>query len=258
VTPFARRYGPWALVAGASEGIGAAFATALARRGLDLVLVARRAEPLSALAASLPVATVEVTADLATPGGLDAVVAAGAEREVGLVVCNAAYSAIGQFLTLDPAQTRRAVDLNCWAPLALAHAYLPAMVRRGRGGLVVMSSVAGQQGAPSIAVYAATKAFGAVLAEGLWAELRGTGVDVLACVAGAVRTPGLARAMRHEAPGTVGPDLVAEAALRALGRRPRTVPGALMKVSSALVTRVLPRRAAITLIGRSTTGLSSG
>ena len=169
---FAQRYGAWAVVAGASEGIGAAFARALAGRGLNLVLVARRAEPLAELAGSLPVRTVTVAADLSTSEGVDAVLAATEDLEVGLVVCNAAYSPIGPFIDTDPALTHRALRLNCAAPLALAHAYLPVMALRRRGGFVIMSSLAGAQGSPGIAVYAATKAFGAVLAEGLWEECR--------------------------------------------------------------------------------------
>ena len=254
---FSQRYGPWALVAGASEGIGAAFATALAGRGLDLVLVARRAEPLAALAGRLPVRTVTVSADLATAAGLAAVEEATAGLDVGLVVVNAAYSPIGPFVELTAAQAERTLDLNCRAPLLLAHRYLPPMAARGRGGFVVMSSLAGMQGAPGITAYAATKAFGAVLAEGLWAELRPRGVDVLACVAGAVATPGLGAAMARGAPGTVDPDEVAGAALRALGRRPRTVPGALMRVSSALLSRVLPRRTAISIFARASRDLAA-
>jgi uncharacterized protein len=248
VTGFCQRYGPWALVAGASEGIGAAFTTALAERGLDLVLVARRPEPLTILADRLPVRTLTVAADLATTAGLAAVAEAPRDLEVGLVVVNAAYSPIGRLIDQDPAQTQRALDLNCRAPLVLAHRHLPAMAARGRGGLIIMSSLAGLQGTPSLATYAATKAFGAVLAEGLWAELRGSGVDVLACVAGAVATPGLDATMSRPAPGTLLPERVAEAALRALGRRPRTVPGALMRISAVLMTRLLPRQAAIALI----------
>jgi short-subunit dehydrogenase len=248
VTGFCQRYGPWALVAGASEGIGAAFTTALAERGLDLVLVARRPEPLTILADRLPVRTLTVAADLATTAGLAAVEEATRDLEVGLVVVNAAYSPIGRLIDQDPAQTQRALDLNCRAPLVLAHRHLPAMAARGRGGLIIMSSLAGLQGTPSLATYAATKAFGAVLAEGLWAELRGSGVDVLACVAGAVATPGLDATMSRPAPGTLLPERVAEAALRALGRRPRTVPGALMRISAVLMTRLLPRQAAIALI----------
>jgi uncharacterized protein len=245
---FTARYGPWALVAGASEGIGAAFATALAGRGVRPILVARRPGPLAMLAARLPVESQQLIADLSTAEGLGAVLDAADRREVGLVVCNAAYAPTGPFLSLTPAHAQRVVDLNCRAPLALASHLLPAMVRRGRGGFIVVSSLAGDQGSPRIVTYAASKAFGAVLAEGLWAELRGAGVDVLACVAGAVRTPGYDRTMRRRPPGTVSPETVAEAALRALGRGPRTVPGALMRLTSPVVAR-LPRRAAIRLIG---------
>jgi hypothetical protein len=253
---FADRYGPWALVAGASAGLGAAFARSLAARGLDLVLVARRRQPLVEVAQSLPTRTVPVVADLSTRTGIDAVIAACAERPVGLVVANAAYSPIGSFVRMPAEETLRALDLNCRAPLLLAHHFVPEMVARGRGGLVIMSSLSGLQGSPSISVYAATKAFGAVLAEGLWAELRGTGVDVVACVAGAVATPGLAQAKAHPAPGTLPPERVAEAALRALGRGPRVVPGLAMRLSAAVMSR-LPRRAAIRIIARASRDLAA-
>jgi short-subunit dehydrogenase len=253
---FADRYGPWALVAGASEGLGAAFARALAGRGLNLILVARRHEPLEALAADLPTRTITVSADLATMDGIAQVVEAAAGLDVGLVVANAAYSPIGRFIEMDPELTRRAMDLNCRAPLELAHRFLPAMAARGRGGFIVMSSLAGMQGSPPISVYAATKAFGAILAEGLWAELRGTGVDVLTCVAGAVATPGLVGATSRPAPGTLTPDEVAGAALRGLGRGPRTVPGLTMRLSSALMSRLLPRRTAIAVISRASRDLT--
>ena len=112
MTVFGRRYGPWALVAGALEGIGAAFATALAERGLDLVLVARRPGPLTALADRLPVHTVTVAADLSTETGLATVEQATHNLEVGLVVVNAAYSPIGRLIDQDPAQTQRALTLS--------------------------------------------------------------------------------------------------------------------------------------------------
>jgi short-subunit dehydrogenase len=248
------RYGPWALVAGASEGIGAAFARALAGHGLNLVLVARR--PVDALAATLGVETVGVRADLATEEGVRATMDATSGREIGLVVANAAYSPIGPFVAADSAESLRALDLNCRAPLLLAHHLLPAMAARGRGGFILMSSLAGQQGSRNLATYAATKAFGAILAESLWAELRPRGVDVLACVAGAVSTPGLARAKATTAPGTRTPEQVVDAALRALGRGPRVVPGPLMRVSSAVMSRLLPRRTAIHVIARASRDVS--
>ncbi|HKT03244.1 MAG TPA: SDR family NAD(P)-dependent oxidoreductase [Rugosimonospora sp.] len=253
---FADRYGAWAVVAGASEGIGAAYATALVRRGVHVVLVARRAEPLAALADSLPGQARTVAADLSTMDGLERVYAATEDLQVGLVVCNAAYAPMGPLLDTDPADTSRAVDVNCRAPLLLAHRYLPGMAERGRGGFIIMSSLAGMQGVASLTTYAATKAYGTVLAEGLWAELRPRGVDVLACLAGAVSTPGYEAAMSRPAPGTVTPEVVAETALRSLGRGPRVVPGALMRFSAPVMSRLLPRRTAITLMGRSSQGLS--
>ncbi len=253
-------YGPWAVIAGASEGIGAAFATALAHGGVNVVLAARRPEPLDALAARLRadhgVEALTVTADLATVDGVDALVAACSAVDVGLLVTNAAFAPIGRFLDRDEADLVRAVELNAVTLVRLAHRFLPAMVQRGRGGLVVMSSLAGQQGSPGIATYAATKAFGAVLAEGLWAELRGTGADVVACIAGAVLTPGLEQAKQRRAPGTVAADVVAAAALDALGHGPRTVPGRLMRMSSVLTSRLMPKRAAIALIAKASADLT--
>jgi uncharacterized protein len=243
-----RKYGPWALIAGASEGIGAAFARSLSAQGLNVVLVARRREPLTALASALPGQSRVISCDLATD--LAQLYAETADLEVGLVVANAAYSPIGVFTETPEEDLHRALDLNCRAPMLLARHYLPGMVARGRGGLIVMSSLAGSQGSPGIAAYAGTKAFDAVFAESLWGEVRGTGVDVLTCVAGAVSTPGLASATAKAAPGTVTPEVVVAAALRALGKRPRVVPGSLMRFSSVLMSRVLPRRTAITVMGR--------
>jgi short-subunit dehydrogenase len=255
MTDFVDRYGPWALVAGASEGIGAAFATALAGHGISLVLVARRPEPLAELASRLTVRTVQVATDLSTVEGLASVYASTVDKEIGLVVCNAAYAPVGAFLDLRESQLDAIVDLNCRAPAQLARHYLPSMVERGRGGLVVMSSLSGNQGSPGLAAYAASKAFGAVLAEGLWAESRGTGVDVVTCVAGAVSTPGLGRVATRPAPGTVTPEAVAARALSALGHGPRAVPGALMRFSAPLMSRLLPKKTAIGVMGRAAKGL---
>lgn len=257
MTAFAERYGPWALVAGASVGLGAAYATELSRRGCDVVLVARRAEQLAALAASLPTRTVTVVADLGTPEGLAAVRAATAELEIGVVVANATVFPTGPFVTTPADRTAAAVDLNVRAPLWLAHEYLPAMAGRGRGGFVVMSSLASIQGSPGISVYAATKAFGVNLAEGLWAELAGSGVDVVTCVAGPISTPSMAAANVKPGPGTRTPEQVAVAALDALGRGPRVVPGALMRVTAAVMSR-LPRRTAVRVIARSARDLPAG
>ncbi len=237
-------------MAGASEGIGAAFASALAGRGVSLVLVARRPSALDAFASSLTVPTVTVAADLGA--GPTRVFEATASLEVGLVVANAAYAPSGPFVDLPSDDVHRVVAVNCDALVGLANHYLPPMVARRRGGLIVMSSASGLQGGPLLSAYAASKSFGATLAEGLWWEMRPHGVDVLTCVAGAVSTPSLGRASQRPAPGTVTPSAVASAALAGLGKGPRVVPGAFMRMSTALMARLMPRRVAIGVMARAT------
>ncbi|HEX9050399.1 MAG TPA: SDR family NAD(P)-dependent oxidoreductase [Anaeromyxobacter sp.] len=256
MTPFRERYGPWALVAGASAGLGEAFARRLAARGLNLVLVARRAAALEVLAADLRrahgVEARPAPIDLADPGAGAAAIRAAAGLEVGLLVYNAAHSAIGPFLERPIEEHLRVVDVNCRGPLVLAHGLGGAMAARGRGGILLMTSLAASQGNPLLASYAASKAFDLVLAEGLWAELRGRGVDVLACRAGATRTPGYAASRPRRSVPLMEADDVARGALAALGRRPSTVTGALNRVAAFAFARLLPRRTSIQIMGRAT------
>ena len=254
MSPFAERYGPWALVAGASAGLGASFARALAARGLNLVLLARRLEVLEALGAALRERHgVEVRAravDLARPDLRDAVEEAAAGIDVGLLVYNAAHSAIGPFLDARLEEHLRVLDVNCRGPLVLAHALGARMAHRGHGGILLMSSISGSQGGPLLASYAASKAFDGVLAEGLWEELRARGVDVVACRAGATRTPGYAASRPKATVSLMEPDAVAERALEGLGRGPSVVPGAVNRLASFAFERLLPRRAAIRVMAR--------
>jgi short-subunit dehydrogenase len=254
---FRAKYGPWALVAGASEGIGAAFAEELAGRGLHLVLLARRIHPLEEAAQRIRAAHgVEVRAepvDLGAPSMLDDVRRATDGLEVGLVVYNAASALIGPFLDQPLADKLRILDVNCRGPVILADELGRAMARRGRGGIVLMSSLAGAQGTALVATYAATKAFNLVLAESLWDELREHGVDVLACRAGATRTPTFERS--NSAPGPaplMDPQPVAAAALAALGKGPSMVPGAANRAVAFFMQRVMPRKAAVTIMGSAT------
>jgi short-subunit dehydrogenase len=122
---------------------------------------------------------------------------------------------------------------------------------------VLMSSMAGNQGTARIAAYAASKAFNRVLAEGLWEELAPRGIDVIACCAGAVRTPGYANTAGRDAPGTLDADRVAERTLAALGRGPIVIPGFVNRLAAALMGRILPRRAAIRIMAGTTRRLSS-
>jgi short-subunit dehydrogenase len=243
-------------VAGASEGLGAAFAEALAGRGLHLLLLARRAEPLERLAEGLRARHgVEVRAlplDLSRSDLAEAVATACAGLEVGLLVYDAAASAIGPFLDRPVADHLRVLDVNCRGPVLLGHLLGGAMARRGRGGLLFMASLAGGQGNPWLASYAASKAFEIVLAEGLWAELRERGVDVLACRAGATLTPAFQATRPRAQVPTMSPEAVVAEALDALGHGPTVVAGGLNRLAAFLMGRLLPRRAAIGIMERAT------
>jgi len=252
--PFTEKYGPWAIVAGGSEGLGAAFAAQIASRGVNLVLVARRPAPLEQTAKRLTeehgVEVRAVAADLAATAALGAITTAAAGKEIGLVVANAALAPAGAFLGTAPDELTATVDLNCRSSMLLARAFAPAMAERGRGGMIFVSSLAGMQGVPGLAAYSATKAFLISLGESLWAELRPAGVDVLTVAAGAVQTPGYEQAARRHAPGTTSPEVVAAAAMRALGHGFRVVPGNLNKVSAFALQRLTPRRTAIAVFGK--------
>lgn len=256
---FHKRYGPWAVVAGASEGLGRAFATELARRGLNVLLVARREPALLETAAVLRgahgVEVVALALDMAQSDAVERIAAAVGDREVGLVVANAAYVPIGRFADIDPADLDKAVAVNCRSTMRLARQFLPPMAARGRGGMVVMGSMAGMQGTPMLATYAATKAFGLVLAEGLWHEFAESGVYVVGSAAGAIADPNLARVKSRRAPGTLAPEAVVTQTLAALGRKPRVVPGLTNVVASLLMGRVLPRRSAVRIMARNTRDL---
>ena len=259
-TRFKETYGPYALVAGGSYGLGAAFAEALARRGLNLILLARQKDRLNATAARLREAySVDVVAFAADVADYESVKKRLGDLKVpiGLLVYDAAYAPIGLFEEVTEDQLVRATEVNVRAPLLLAKLLSAPMIERGRGGIVLMSSLAGSQGSPNIAAYAATKSFNAILAEGLWKELKPHGVDVLACVAGAILTPGYqAAGSAKPAPGTLEAKVVAEQTLNALGHGPIFVPGTVNKIARFVLMRLLSRRAAIAIMSKNTGDLS--
>lgn len=186
-TSFQRKYGPWAVVTGASAGIGREFAAQLARRGLNVVLVARREGLLREVAAGLErqhgIRTRVIAADLTDPSAPGSIDAQTADLDVGLLVNNAGTAAYGPMLDNDLDHELQVVDLNVRAPLALSHRFGRRMRARGRGGLLLVSSMVGLLGVNRFANYAGTKAYDLTLAEGLRAELGGT-IDVHAVLPG--------------------------------------------------------------------------
>lgn len=221
------RHGPWAVIAGGSEGVGAAFATRLASAGLNLVLLARKPEPLGETAAAARALGAQVrtlAVDLTASDAVDQIAAVTADLEVGLLVFNAGANTYGhEFVTGDLDRFRQVISLNIDAQLALVRLFGEPMKQRRRGGLLLIGSLAGFMGSAQISVYAAVKAFCRVFAEGLWLEMRDYDVDVVEFVLGVTRTPAMERAgLSFDIPGlhVSEPDDVAAQALAALGDGP--------------------------------------
>lgn len=238
-----RTYGSWALVTGASAGIGAAYARALAKEGLNVVLTARREERLRTLAGELEtqcrVQTRVLPVDLAAEGAPTRLAQAVADLEIGVFVNNAGFGLAGRFDRAPHDRLLEMVRLNCVAVTALSHLLLPPMKVRGRGAMIVLASAAAYQPLALAAVYGATKAFDLMLGEALWAEYRGSGVDVVAVSPGPVDTEfqGVAGETPH--PG-VTPEEVVAVSFAALGRKPSVVVGSANKVRAWSV-RLAPR-----------------
>jgi short-subunit dehydrogenase len=255
---FRDRYGPWAIIAGASQGLGAAYATQLAARGLNLVLIARNAARLRELATQLqsayPVQVRSIVADLAQADAITQVADQTTDLDIGLLVYNAALSLIGPFLTRPVEDHLREIDTNVRSPLLFAHYFGRRMLARKRGGIIFMSSLSSLQGSALIANYGATKAYNQVLAEGLWDELSGQGIDVLVCSASAIQTPNYLSSRQDQksagAAPAMTPEAVATEAVKALGHQPLVIPGATNRLMAFVMQHLLPRTLAIRIMGR--------
>lgn len=241
------RYGTWAVITGASSGIGREIALLLAEAGINLVIAGRDTARLHELAmaceAAHRVRVHSVEADVATASGVQEVIRASAEREVGLFVASAGYGTSGPWLASQAEQELNMLEVNCKAVLVLTHHYSKRFAAQKRGGIILLSSMIAFQGAPYMAHYAATKAYVQTLAEGLYRELKPHGVDVLAVAPGPVNTRFAQRAglyMRM----ALAPEQVGVPVLAALGRSSTVFPGWLTKLL-VYSLRLLPRRARI-------------
>ncbi len=243
-TPLGERYGGWAVVTGASAGIGAGFARAAAREGLSVALVARRKDRLETLAGELEerheVETRVIELDLSTEGAASKLADAVAELDVGLLVNNAGFGLQGPFEGQDVSRLEEMVQLNCAATMSITHRLLPPMKQRGRAGIIIIGSAAGWQPLPQHGVYAATKAFDKFFGEALSDEMSGTGVDVLVVEPGTVETEFQAVSGQVEHAGASVDDVV-DTALEALGRQPSVVVGWMNYLRALLATRLISK-----------------
>ena len=218
----AAKYGPWAVIAGGSDGTGACFARAIAASGINLLLIARRPGPLDQIAEELRrdhgVAVRTLTLDLNRDDAVQTMAAATAGLEVGLYISNAGAESGGHgFLDTPYAQLRDLVGRNVLTVIGACQHYGRAMRERGHGGIVLMGSAAGMGGQPGVAVYSGVKAFVLNLAESLWSELRGSGVDVIGIAAPVMETPSLRNTVGdREIPGIFAAQDVVRNALKRL------------------------------------------
>ena len=257
LTSFSSRYGPWALITGASRGLGAEFARQCAERGLNVILIATNADLLRAQADSIRslygVEARTVALDLGREDILKDLTAVTDSLEIGLLVNNAGVSKVGPFLNLTADQLVQQLHVNARAGLILAHHFGKKMVERKRGGIIFLSSASAMYGTAYCANYAGTKAYNLIIAESLWYELGRHGVDVLGFMAGSTKTPGwdanMPKPNRFVKVMDVKPT-VAEA-LNALGKRPSLIAGRSNRLGYFFMGKMLTRKQAIRIVSES-------
>lgn len=269
---FIEKYGPWALIAGGSEGIGKSFAEQLAAQGFNLILLARKNDVLQETAAEVRakygVDVIAESFDLTAPDLGNRIEAVAGTRDIGLLIYNAGASGSSQpFLDSSPESLAQLVRLNCDGPLVLAHRFGNRMRGLGRGGMIFLSSMGGFFGTAYVSAYAATKAFDMILAEGLWAEMRSANIDVMTLIAGATDTPAMYRIdpgfkantgatgdQDLQRPPLMHPDDVAREGLEYLGKGPSLVAGEANRNIAAMFAQ-MPREAMIEAMSSASAGL---
>jgi short-subunit dehydrogenase len=254
------KYGSVALIAGASEGMGAAFAHALARQGLNLVIVARRKKNLEALALELSrkysIEVWPVRCDLTAPDATGQIRDVIGDMKINFLVYNAALSYIGPYLENPVSEHIHIAEVNMLTPMKMLHHFGNRMLDEKRGGIVLMSSLAGNQGSGFLATYAATKAFNRILAESLWYEWKSKGVDVIVCCAGATMTPNFIQSKPKKisklAPKPQLPEEVVNECLSKIGKTPSFISGRSNKIASFLMNHIFSLKRSINIMGDTT------
>jgi len=248
---FSKRYGGWALVAGAAEGIGASFCETLARKKMNLLMVDIMEQSLKETAdrmeTSYHIKTVRQVLDLSEKDAWKNCMNLIGSIDCRLLIYIPAFSPVKSFLSNSPAELEKYLRLNSFTPLHLVHAFAGHTRIAGSGGIVLMSSLAGLIGPKFVAPYAATKAFNIVLAESLFYELRSQGIAITACCAGPTSTPTFWASLpeaQETAPDVMDPAKVAECAMKNLGRKAICIPGWKNRLFYFVLLHILPRKIA--------------
>jgi short-subunit dehydrogenase len=254
-----KKYGPWAIITGASSGIGFALAERLAEAGLNLVLNARNEERLQEtsklLTSKFKIEIKIVAADVSTSEGIDQLLKTCATVEIGLLVASAGYGTSGPFIHSSIHTEIDMLRVNCEAVLILTHYFAQQFAKRKRGGIILLSSIVAFQGVPYAAHYAATKAYIQSLAEGLAEELNPFAVDVLAAAPGPVES-GFGKRANMQIVNALTPSKISVPILKALGRRTTVLPGSLSKIL-AYSLRTVPRWGKVKIMKKVMTGMTS-
>lgn len=233
------KYGIWAVVTGASSGIGRAFASELAANGFNLVLVARRQPELFQLSSELEhtfgVEARVLALDLSDRSANEQLMMECEALDIGLLVAAAGFGTSGRFIDAELVDELDMVDVNCRAVTEQVHYFARRFARNKKGGIVLLSSIVAFQGVPKSSNYAASKAYIQTLAEGLYYELKPYNVDVLAVAPGPVDS-GFAERARLSPGKMETPDIVAKQSMAALGTRITVRPGSLAKLLNFLLT----------------------
>lgn len=257
-TRLKNRYGEWAIVTGASSGIGLELATQLASAGFNLVINSRHLEKLQALEKHLKInsnITIKIVAsDVSETEGIDKIIATAKGLNVGLLIASAGYGTSGNFINSSLHSEINMLRVNCEALLALTHYYSQQFVQQKRGGIILMSSMVAFQGTPYSANYAATKAYVQTLAEGIAVELKPHGVDVLAAAPGPVES-GFSQRANIKMSMSLKPAQVGVPILKALGQKTTVLPGALTKLL-VYSLRTVPRWAKVKIMEKVMGGMT--
>lgn len=258
VNKLSERYQGAALITGASAGLGKAFAHHVAREGMNVVLVARRQALLEELAGAIAkehgVKAHFIAQDLTKRSAADKIREEVDARKlkIGMLINNAGFGTLGHFHEQDPAKEVRMVDLNCRAPVALTAAFLPDMIKRKNGAIIMLASTASYQPTPYMATYGATKVFNLNFGEALWAELKPFGIDVIALSPGYTRTEFQQVAGIEVTPPDflmAEPEEVVATCFSKLGKTPSVIHGYL-NFAAAATTRLAPRSLAAKVAGK--------
>lgn len=252
------KYGEWAIITGASSGIGLELATQLATAGFNLIINSRQLDKLQEVERRLKsfskIEVKIVASDVSETEGIDKIIQASQGLNVGLLVVSAGYGTSGNFTDSSLHSELNMLKVNCEALLSITHYYSQQFVKQKRGGIILMSSMVAFQGTPFAANYAATKAYVQTLAEALAVELKPHNIDVLAAAPGPVES-GFSQRANMEMSMSLTPQQVGVPILKALGRKTTVLPGLLTKIL-VYSLRTVPRWGKVLIMAKVMGGMT--